>query len=98
MIIWVAPYPRSGNTFFRMLLYYKCGIKTYSIYNDQLFERIGASESVGHELLPAPLDQLKQDEKLYFVKTHNLPQDDNPAIYLVRDGRDALISHANYIK
>jgi hypothetical protein len=34
--------------------------------------------------------------ELYFVKTHDLPPDDSPAIYIVRDGRDALVSLARY--
>jgi hypothetical protein len=97
MIIWLASYPRSGNTFFRMLLFYSYGVKTHSIYNDPLFERIGATEVVGHESLPAPVEALVNDKEVYFVKTHNLPTDANPAIYLVRDGRDVLVSYAKYI-
>lgn len=31
------------------------------------------------------------------MKTHELPNDNAPAIYLVRDGRDALISYTHYI-
>ena len=36
--------------------------------------------------------------KVYFVKTHELPSDDSPAILLVRDGRDAMVSFAHYIE
>jgi len=97
MIVWLASYPRSGNTFFRMLLWYQYGIKTYSVYDDPLFDEIGASDTVGHELLPAPLEELADREEIYVVKTHDLPQDNHPAIYIVRDGRDALVSHARYI-
>lgn len=96
MIVWLASYPRSGNTYLRMLLYYLCGIKTFSIYNDPLFERIGASKVVGHETLPASIDELSAQDKLHFVKTHSLPMDTSPAIYIVRDGRDALVSYAKY--
>ena len=37
---------------------------------------------------------------IYFVKTHELPteNDNSPAIYLVRDGRDVLMSYAHYIQ
>jgi hypothetical protein len=31
-----------------------------------------------------------------FIKTHRSPEDTEPAIYLVRDGRDALVSYARY--
>lgn len=98
MIIWLASYPRSGNTFFRMLLYYACGFKTYSTYSDHLFDRLEASETVGHEPLPAPLETLASSPDIYFVKTHDLPVDRNPAIYLVRDGRDAIVSFARYVR
>ena len=98
MIIWLASYPRSGNTFFRMLLHYTCGLKTYSIYNDPLFDRLEASDAIGHEPLPAPIQTLDRADEPYFVKTHDVPADDRPAIYLVRDGRDALVSFARFLQ
>jgi hypothetical protein len=81
-----------------MLLYYSCGFKTYSTYNDPLFDRLDASEAVGHERLPARVETLAHAPDTYFVKTHDLPTDANPAIYLVRDGRDTLVSFARYIR
>lgn len=97
MIIWLASYPRSGNTLFRMLLYHSYGVKTHSIYNDPLLEELGAGEIVGHDPLPAAPDLLANDQKIYFVKTHELPTDSNPAIYLIRDGRDVLVSYARFL-
>lgn len=97
MIVWLASYPRSGNTYYRMLLYHLYGVKTFSVYNDPLFERIGASEVVGHDQLPDRAEELAKGDGVYFVKTHDLPTDTSPAIYLVRDGRDALVSYARYI-
>lgn len=79
-----------------MLLYHLCGRETYSIYDDPLFERIGASKLIGHRLLPGSIDDLLRDEKIFFIKTHALPLDSSPAIYLVRDGRDTLLSFARY--
>jgi hypothetical protein len=98
MIIWLASYPRSGNTFFRMLLHYSCGLSTYSIYDDLLFDQLHASETIGHERLPASIDELAHADQVYFVKTHGLPMDANPAVYLVRDGRDVLVSFARYLQ
>jgi hypothetical protein len=72
-------------------------VNTYSIYNDPLFLEIGAADVVGHKDLPAPLEKLSAASELYMVKTHGLPVDDNPAIYLVRDGRDSVVSLAHYI-
>lgn len=97
MIVWLASYPRSGNTFFRMLLYHSYGISTYSVTNDPLFQEIGADKIVGHELLPASLEELAIDKEVYFIKTHEFPMDGSPAIYVVRDGRDVLVSYARYI-
>jgi len=96
MIVWLASYPRSGNTFYRVLLNHLYGIKTYGRKNDETIERIGASDVVGHELLPAPLEDLRKEKNVYIVKTHRQPEDDGPAIYIMRDGRDALVSYARF--
>lgn len=99
MIIWLASYPRSGNTYFRILLKHFYGINTYSLYQDDVFaENSEVRELVG--FLPkyyTSLAAMAHAIELYFVKTHELPQDDFPAIYLVRDGRDVLLSYAWYI-
>ncbi|MCX7714022.1 MAG: sulfotransferase domain-containing protein, partial [Chthoniobacterales bacterium] len=97
MIIWLASYPRSGNTFLRMLLHHSCGFKTYSTYNDPLFDQLGATDAVGQERLSAPLEELAKAPETYLVKTHDLPTDKSPAIYVVRDGRDSLVSLARYL-
>lgn len=97
MIVWLASYPRSGNTFFRLLLNAVCGVKTFSVYDDPLFDELGASHTVGHAKLSKGVDDLASSRELYFVKTHGQPVDRHPAIYLVRDGRDALVSYAHYI-
>lgn len=85
-MIWLASFPRSGNTFFRNVLYYVYGI-----------------ESSAHHLDPKlPLDD--QYRNFAFVKTHELPGDlppdlqDCPSVYLIRDGRDSMISMAHHRK
>ncbi len=54
MIVWLASYPRSGNTFFRVILNSIFDLKTYSVYDDRY--DIGAdketSDIVGHVFLP----------------------------------------------
>ena len=72
------------------------GIHTYSIYDDLTLDRIGASEAVGHKTMPASLEEMAASSNRNFVKTHDFPSDDRPAVYLVRDGRDALVSYAKY--
>jgi len=79
-----------------MLLYHLYAVRTYSVYADADLEQLGAFDTVGHAVLPAAPAALKTDPETYFVKTHELPRDDSPAIYLVRDGRDAVVSFARY--
>lgn len=81
-MIWLASYPRSGNTFMRNILYHVYGL-----------------ESSVHHNLP---DRSSPDDffKYPVVKTHLLPKDlepfhrNEPSVYIVRDGRDAIVSEA----
>lgn len=58
MIVWLASYPRSGNTFLRVLFRHVFGIETYSVYNDLL--DIGSDGDIsavtGHRPLPERCD------------------------------------------
>lgn len=103
LIVWLASFPRSGNTYLRTLLHCVYGIETYSIHNnDQYFLQNNMAKAIGHRTLPDSVDRLMDDEKLYLVKTHYRPTDEKmpqkplPAIYIVRDGRDATVSYARY--
>jgi hypothetical protein len=46
------------------------------------------------------LDALRTRTEPYFIKTHRVRRaaDPAPALHLVRDGRDALVSHAHFVK
>ena len=81
-MIWLASYPRSGNTFVRNILY----------------EVYGIESSVFHTI-----PNRKKDPEYHrsaVVKTHELPEKldprfrDRPVVYLIRDGRDAIVSEA----
>lgn len=104
MIVWIASYPRSGNTLTRMILKYVFGYETYSKYNDPY--DIGADEKtmelVGHRMLDYPWSEayqrMKQSDKIYFVKTHDIEDDGSKTIYIVRDGRSAIVSYWHYLK
>lgn len=105
MIIWLASYPRSGNTFFRVLMNSVFKIKTYSIYDDRF--DIGAdkklSDVVGHEFLPDgfELEQARRSDKTFILKTHDYPTEvcvDDKIIYLLRDGRESVLSFYNFHK
>ena len=55
-------------------------------------------ELLGKPDLECDLSLLQADSSKHFVKTHDLPRDDTfPAIVLVRDGRDAVVSYAHFV-
>jgi len=103
MIVWLASYPRSGNTFLRIILNRIFDRKSCSLHGDR--HDIGADENtanlVGHQYLPADFDfeQARESSDLMFIKTHGLPplgSEKDLAIYLVRDGRECTLSFAKH--
>jgi hypothetical protein len=98
VILWLASYPRSGNSFLRLILKIAFGAGSYSIYPEGL-GRLTSLPKVREGLDPdRSLADMAASADLCPVKTHELPGDDeHPAIYVVRDGRDALVSYAHYV-
>jgi len=89
MITWIASYPRSGNTFFRMIFSESFKIEAYTIYKG------------GKPYIPDTIENLRHDDKMYYIKTHGLPtkeMKDDKVIYLLRDGRESTVSYKNYLK
>lgn len=88
MIIWLASYPRSGNTFFRILLRHLYGLQTYTgfLSGDDL-SLVGAGDLTGHAKLPPDLESalrlgdggaatlFQEAEQLYFIKSHLMAQE-----------------------
>jgi len=92
-MVWLASWPRSGNTFLRTILWYCFGLKSGSVYADEFSGNNKLQQYVGHV----------EDKKSLFVpgnipliKTHEAPADDGPAIYIVRHGMDATLSLCQY--
>lgn len=98
MLVWLASYPRSGNTFFRVLLKQFYGMSTYDVHVPEPPPRPGFQDVIGEMRLTSPLPELARDARIHIVKTHAMPQEDYPAIYLVRDGRDAIVSYARHLR
>jgi hypothetical protein len=102
MIVWLAAYPRSGNTLVRLLLKRLFGVSTFSLYDDPA--DIGADPTVAHELGHRShgltnegfYEMASTKPEMYFVKTHDLPRDDAPAIYIIRDGRASTRPHTRH--
>ncbi len=103
MLIWLASYPRSGNTFMRLLLSKAFDVPTWSYYDfdaktDRAFERAAGRDQPEFESSAAVCEAAEAHPGPCFVKTHELPDPDDtrPAVYLVRDGRAAVVSYWHY--
>jgi Sulfotransferase domain len=102
-VTWLASYPRSGNTLLRIILKRCFGQASQSIYDDAEFSDPVVRQVVGHEPVGSePLQFLHQARRAgrnLYVKTHELPSADrHPAIYVVRDGRSAVVSHTHFLR
>ena len=92
MIIWLASYPRSGNSLSQVFLKGSFGLQTYQAHPPL---------AVAHfaEYLDAEsLSEAAAASQTYFVKTHDPPPDRAKAIYIVRDGRSAVISYFHFLQ
>lgn len=101
VIVWVCSYPRSGNTFLRIVLKQVYGVRTSVIYDvDGVAERLGR-DLVGYTDRAGTLNAMRASAEAHFVKTHRQRDQDvdeaDPAICLVRDGRDAMVSWARML-
>ncbi len=85
-MIWLASFPRSGNTFFRNILFDVYGISSSEYHletNKKVDENFKSFPVVKTHLLP---EQLPENCK-------NLK-----SVYIIRDGRDAIVSIAHHRK
>jgi hypothetical protein len=92
--VWLASYPRSGNTFLRTILTHCFGLKSSSIYPNDLGGNKALEDYVGHVDKrddPDGMSYFPADTVPIF-KTHEIADDDRDAIYIVRDGRAATAS------
>ncbi len=104
MIIWLASYPRSGNTLLRTVLNSSFGLTSYSLYDD--LSDIGQTQefrnAVGHESHGVTqqdfYENARKSSDTFFVKTHDAPPDEAKAIYVIRDGSSAVVSYFHYMK
>jgi hypothetical protein len=106
MIIWLASYPRSGNSYLRLVLSNVFGFDTHEMY--EWPDAHVAAHRIAKRLSDTPdgvpraewdtwLEKRHAAPEPWFVKTHELAAAPFPAIYLIRDGRDALVSHAHFV-
>ena len=101
MIIWLASYPRSGNTLLRTIIKSCFDISSFAdepVNYESEFrtnpDLIGHNEYEGNWAAFYQEAALKKDVVL--IKTHLPPKDDSPYIYVVRDGRSAIQSYRKF--
>jgi hypothetical protein len=87
--MWLASYPRSGNTFLRVLLNAGFGTKVASKYDE---DYSAFSDGFGQALGRSSPDRFN------IVKTHDVELDDRPAIYIVRDGKASVVSYYHFCR
>ena len=94
MIVWIASYPRSGNSLVRSLLWQTLGLPSYA---DEEAQFLHAMPRIGGQERDEPWDvfyeRVRASPEPVLVKTHLPPIDDQPFIYVIRDGRNALASY-----
>src|SRR5512133_1507140 len=101
--VWIASYPRSVNTFVRIIFQNLFHLSTYSLYRveGQEFKDPSADALDEAPFLARNWQSrvVKNGEgTLMLIKTHDLPQDDADAIFIVRDGRACIDSYFHYHK
>ena len=91
-VVWLVSYPRSGNTFLRTILYQCFGLYSASIYPKDIGGNQDLGLYIGH-IEHGPDHRIRfPEDAVPLVKTHEYDKDENPAIYVIRDGRAASVS------
>lgn len=102
MIIWLASYPRSGNTLLRTIIRQTMDSPSFS--DEPLQANISFSDNTRDAFGDLPItepwevfyEKASNSKETFFVKTHLPPRDNQPVIYILRDGRAALSSYLKY--
>jgi len=90
-LVLLQSYPRSGNTLVRHVIEDYYGVPTYTVYPDE-GKMLWPDRHIDDENMPT--------DPVVFVKTHeerDYSVMEHKTLYIVRDGRDALISHAHFL-
>jgi hypothetical protein len=104
MIVWLASYPRSGNTLLRLIVEKVFAIDTYSLYPEyqmdisaEGLQLLKGDTAKSHDV-GAIYAAAHDSRRLHVMKIHGAPIDDSPAIFLERDGRAACVSYWHFLR
>lgn len=95
-LVWLTSYPRSGNTFLRTILWHCFGLRSASVYSNDLGGNKELEQYVGHIEHSPNIENQLRESGVPLLKTHEYAKDNYPAIYVIRDGRAACVSLWKY--
>ena len=105
MVVWIASFPRSGNTLLRILLQRVFSLGSYCKYKTGNTKPSAKWDITGFRALIWPKPTWKESYKdlctsqtLCPVRTHDIERDGQKAIYVVRDGRSVLCSYYHFLR
>lgn len=100
MLMWLASYPRSGNSLTQQILWQCFGINVAAPVRagkPPLMSRFrGPSRYEPGTSLEDIVEAARADPDLVIVKTHEMPSTQEPAIVVVRDGRPVMLSFSRF--
>lgn len=97
-LVWLPSFPRSGNRLARLILDGLFKAETFTIYTQLGEPDINPPAREWQGPYPDLLTRGPLLEDCVFLKTHEMPSTDHAAIYIVRDGRDAYVSYAHFVR
>jgi len=90
----LASYPRSGNTLMRIVLNQNFGLKSGSIYPNDLGNNENLENLVGH--VAHEKAHLNFQKQFPIIKTHELYDGNDRALYILRDPRPVMLSFFHF--
>lgn len=99
-IVWLAGYPHCGSTYTRMVLKDVFGINSHSLYTEEELVFLFGEQAAtfAKEWDSEKYNELKDSDDLHIIKTHDMPIDCNPTIFVVRDGLEASVALSHFWK
>ena len=92
----ISSFPRSGNTFIRTVLNQCFNLKSGSVYENDFAGNIKLENYVGHIEHNEDSSITFPEGQIPIIKTHGENIPNSPAIYVLRDGRAAIVSLWEY--